>query len=205
MVYLMQRMLGGSTVSMIGTLVVGLVMLCILMVKEVQRLISINKRKSNSGQENGVVVESRTSAQKDAVIVDSGKENCSIVYGTQTGTAEKFAKTLKSQLESAYGLTTAFHLVDAEHYDAEKKLGKETLVIFVVATYGDGEPTDDALDLHDYLKKESENVDVANLPFLVCLCWACLFVVAGDFIVVCIYTVLHTHDCIYSSFPCYVA
>lgn len=92
------------------------------------------------------------------------RDSCTLVFGTQTGTAEKFAKTLKSQLESAYGSTTAFHLVDAEHYNAKGVLHKEKLVIFLVATYGDGEPTDSALDLHDYLVEAADEADMESPP-----------------------------------------
>jgi len=87
-----------------------------------------------------------------------------LVFGTQTGTAEKFAKTLKSQLESSYGSTTAFHVVDSEQYDAKQRLANETFVVFLVATYGDGEPTDSAVDLHDYLVEEAGKVDAASPP-----------------------------------------
>lgn len=36
--------------------------------------------------------------------------------GTQTGTAERFAKSLRAQLESKYGGSTAFEALDIEQY-----------------------------------------------------------------------------------------
>ncbi|KAK9109055.1 hypothetical protein Sjap_017115 [Stephania japonica] len=66
---------------------------------------------------------------------DELKIKITILFGTQTGTAEGFAKDE--------------YAVDDDQY--EKKLGKETLVFFLVASYGDGEPTDNAVRFHKFL------------------------------------------------------
>jgi NADPH-ferrihemoprotein reductase len=134
-----------------GTLLLGLCVLCALLMKEL----------SKGGKKSGTVTASHVQQSQPASKVEDTREQCTLVFGTQTGTAEKFAKTLKSQLESAYGTTTAFHVVDAEHYKAAELLPKEKLVIFIVATYGDGEPTDSAVDLHDYLVAEADKADIA--------------------------------------------
>eukprot|EP00889_Picochlorum_renovo_P008486 jgi/Picre1/35516/NNA_002977.t1 len=140
--------------SIFGTALLGLCVLCALLMNELTK----KKKGTVSVALQAKEVEAQEEEEED------GREQCTLVFGTQTGTAEKFAKTLKSQLESAYGSTTAFHVVDAEQYKAQERLSKETLVIFLVATYGDGEPTDNAVDLHDYLVEESGKVDYAELP-----------------------------------------
>jgi NADPH-ferrihemoprotein reductase len=89
------------------------------------------------------------------------RQRCTILFGTQTGTAERFAKSLKSQLESKYGAHTAFDVVDIEHYDAPTRLIKEKLVFFLMATYGDGEPTDDAAAFYNWVTSEAEDQDVS--------------------------------------------
>ena len=78
--------------------------------------------------------------------------SCSIVYATQTGTAESFARSLKSQLEAIYGENNDIFLRDVEHYSSERIAG-ENLIVFVVATYGEGGPTDSAEELHAWLKR----------------------------------------------------
>ena len=92
------------------------------------------------------------------------RPRCKIMFGTQTGTAEKFAKTLRSQLESRYGSSAAFEVMDIENYDGPGKLAEEHLVIFITATYGDGEPTDSATNFYNWLLKTAEEEDA---PFKV--------------------------------------
>ena len=137
--------------SVFGTALLGLCVLISLLMNE------LNKKKKVK-HESPSVEKPTEAAEAD------GRDTCTLVFGTQTGTAEKFSKTLKSQLESAYGSTTAFHLVDAEHYLAKDVLHKEKLVIFLVATYGDGEPTDSAVDLHDYLVEAAKEADMSSPP-----------------------------------------
>ena len=152
MVQLLTEALGGP-LQMIATVVIGICVVVAVMINEIMKM------KKVGSTETKVISSASEAEQKD-----EQKAECSIIFGTQTGTAEKFAKTLKSQLESAYGSTTMFHLVDAENYNAKEMLLKEKFVIFLVATYGDGEPTDSAVELHDYLVEASEDVDVAEPP-----------------------------------------
>lgn len=140
----------GSAISLIAGIVLAICALSALLLNEVAKL----REKKGKKEETAT-----NELASDEAAEHDDRAHCTILFGTQTGTAEKFAKTLKSQLESAYGSTTAFHLVDAENYDAEERLIQEKFVIFIVATYGDGEPTDSAVDLHDYLKKQVELED----------------------------------------------
>ncbi|RQM14350.1 hypothetical protein DD237_005873 [Peronospora effusa] len=77
-----------------------------------------------------------------------------ILFGSQTGTAEGFAEVLKKEGRKA-GFQT--HAIDLEDYNAVEKLRNEKLVIFVMATYGEGDPTDNAVDFIKFLK-DKENV-----------------------------------------------
>lgn len=92
------------------------------------------------------------------------RDRATILFGTQTGTAERFAKSLKSQLESRYGGTTAFDVIDVEHYNTPERLAKEKLVFFLMATYGDGEPTDNAADFYNWLCAAADAADAADPP-----------------------------------------
>ncbi|KAG9405984.1 hypothetical protein AC1031_003906 [Aphanomyces cochlioides] len=72
----------------------------------------------------------------------------SIFYGSQTGTAESFAKVLVSlATEQGYFSASA---IDLDDFDPNT-LKTLPYVIFVVATYGEGDPTDNALDFMKFL------------------------------------------------------
>jgi sulfite reductase alpha subunit-like flavoprotein len=100
---------------------------------------------------------------------------CTVIYGTQTGTAERFAKSLKSQLESKYGGSTQVEVVDAETYIGEEQLPHEQLIFFIMATQGDGEPTDNATAFYNWL------VDVADNSGGETLCKVRLFITPPNY------------------------
>ena len=86
----------------------------------------------------------------------SSRPQVTLLFGTQTGTAERFAKQLKAELLAisnggAEGGSPQVDVdvVDCEEFDASKRLAAQGLVLFLVATYGDGEPTDNAADLYN--------------------------------------------------------
>jgi NADPH-ferrihemoprotein reductase len=88
--------------------------------------------------------------------VEDRRQRATILYGTQTGTAERFAKSLRAQLDSRYGVSTSFEVLDIEHYDAPSRLPDEQLVFLLMATYGDGDPTDSATDFWSWLSDAAD-------------------------------------------------
>jgi NADPH-ferrihemoprotein reductase len=81
-----------------------------------------------------------------------------ILFGTQTGTAERFSKQLKAELATRYGEGNQYEVKDLEDIKGES-LAKEKLVFFMMATYGDGEPTDNAADFYGWVVKAAAEAD----------------------------------------------
>lgn len=91
-------------------------------------------------------------------------------YGSQTGTAEDYASRLAKECQQKYGvscMTADIELYDLQYLDT---VPEDYLVFFIMATYGEGEPTDNAVDFWESLMEEepqfSENEDLKNLRYV---------------------------------------
>ncbi|MFB9137288.1 assimilatory sulfite reductase (NADPH) flavoprotein subunit [Vibrio olivae] len=73
-----------------------------------------------------------------------------IIYASQTGNAKGVAEALEQQAKSS-GIDA--QLFDASDYKG-KDLAKETHVIIVASTNGEGEAPDNALELHEFLQSK---------------------------------------------------
>jgi NADPH-ferrihemoprotein reductase len=75
-------------------------------------------------------------------------------YGSQTGTAEDYASRLAKECSQKYGVSSM--TADIEAYDMSylDSVPEDCLVFFVMATYGEGEPTDNAVDFWDLVQEE---------------------------------------------------
>ena len=87
---------------------------------------------------------------------DSGK-NCVIFYGSQTGTAEDYASRLAKEGSSRFGLKAM--TADLEEYDFDNldTFPEDKIAFFVMATYGEGEPTDNAVDFYEFIGSEDSS------------------------------------------------
>jgi len=91
-------------------------------------------------------------AIREEEVIDKDAIPMKILYGTQTGTAEGFALELRKQAKK-YGFSGV--IGDIEDFEFEE-LVEEPLVIFVVATYGEGEPTDGSEEFYSLMKEKAE-------------------------------------------------
>jgi sulfite reductase (NADPH) flavoprotein alpha-component len=74
-----------------------------------------------------------------------------ILWGSQTGTAEGLAKKLVKTLKKGNFEPESF---DMAAYD-RSRLPQEKNLLVITSTYGDGEPPDNAADLHTWLHSDS--------------------------------------------------
>ncbi|EON98957.1 putative nadph-cytochrome p450 reductase protein [Phaeoacremonium minimum UCRPA7] len=94
---------------------------------------------------------------------ESGK-NCVIFYGSQTGTAEDYASRLAKEGKSRFGLETMVADLEDYDYDNLDTIPSDKIVMFVLATYGEGEPTDNAVDFYEFITGEDVSFSESNDP-----------------------------------------
>lgn len=94
---------------------------------------------------------------------ETGK-NCVIFYGSQTGTAEDYASRLAKEGSSRFGLKAM--VADLEDYDYENldKFPDDKVAFFILATYGEGEPTDNAVDFYEFTTGEDVSFSESGGP-----------------------------------------
>lgn len=131
----------------------GLASVIILVLSIAVLLYRHRSSKSGAGRKASIFLNGEQAANKE-----DDRPKVLILFGTQTGTAERFSKQLKSELAVRYGEGNRYEVLDMEEFKAEE-LHKETVVFFMMATYGDGEPTDNAADFYGWLVKASLEAD----------------------------------------------
>ncbi|GAA6048474.1 hypothetical protein JCM3770_003775 [Rhodotorula araucariae] len=122
--------------------------------------------KAANGASNGVVDTGRDFV---AALKLSGKKII-IFYGSQTGTAEDYGTRIAKEAKARFGLSSL--VCDPEDYDFDNldAVPEDCLVVFCVATYGEGEPTDNAVQLMEFLKEDpqfSNGTSLENLHYVV--------------------------------------
>jgi len=83
-----------------------------------------------------------------------------VFYGSQTGTAEEFASRLAKDA-TRYGFKAM--VADPEEFDMEDLTNlteiENHLAIFCLATYGEGDPTDNALEFYEWLNNSAQDLN----------------------------------------------
>ncbi|RKF54486.1 NADPH--cytochrome P450 reductase [Golovinomyces cichoracearum] len=127
---------------------------------------------SNFGdsKSNNELTESSRKSNRDRDIVQkmvSSGKNCVVFYGSQTGTAEDYASRLAKEGKGRFGLETM--VADLEDYSFEKldTFPEDSIAMFIVATYGEGEPTDNATEFYQFITGQpTESFSLCRDPAL---------------------------------------
>lgn len=107
--------------------------------------------------------------------LEESDKNCVVFYGSQTGTAEDYASRISKEGHSRFGLKTM--VADLEDYDFDNldTFPDDKLAVFVLATYGEGEPTDNAVEFYEFIGSEdisfsegggADDKPLANLKYV---------------------------------------
>ena len=89
----------------------------------------------------------------------------SIFFGSQSGTAETFARELAEEAK-LYGFAAA--VKDLEDYDADEQLASEKYAVFLMATFGEGEPTDNSASFYEWINNDARTEsDATAVPYAV--------------------------------------
>ncbi|KAH6894373.1 hypothetical protein B0T10DRAFT_589930 [Thelonectria olida] len=104
----------------------------------------------------------RNIAQK---LEESGK-NVVIFWGSQSGTAETFAGRLAKECHLRFNLQTL--CADLCDYDPETiaLIPQTKLAIFIVSTYGEGDPSDNTQGLWEWIHKKPFDIKLPNLRYM---------------------------------------
>ncbi|KAI9827157.1 MAG: NADPH-cytochrome P450 reductase [Thelocarpon impressellum] len=86
--------------------------------------------------------------------MDESGKNCVVFYGSQTGTAEDYASRLAKEGSSRFGLKTMVADLEDYDYDNLDTFPDDKVAMFMLATYGEGEPTDNAVDFYEFFTGE---------------------------------------------------
>src|ERR1700753_4255024 len=91
---------------------------------------------------------------------ETGK-NCIVFYGSPTGKGEKYFSPLGRGGEFSLCLNTM--VADLEDYDFENldTFPDDKIVFFILATYGEGEPTDNAVEFYEFITGEEPSFSEA--------------------------------------------
>eukprot|EP01120_Amphizonella_sp_Union-15-10_P006299 TRINITY_DN1999_c0_g1_i1.p1 TRINITY_DN1999_c0_g1~~TRINITY_DN1999_c0_g1_i1.p1 ORF type:complete len:662 (+),score=128.62 TRINITY_DN1999_c0_g1_i1:124-2109(+) len=82
----------------------------------------------------------------------------SLFYYSQTGTAEEYCYRIEREAKNL-GFETSVH--DVDEYDRDQ-LCDESFIVFCAATYGEGDPPDNATEFHDWITSDERPDDFLN-------------------------------------------
>ncbi|KAF4334394.1 NADPH-cytochrome P450 reductase [Fusarium beomiforme] len=98
-------------------------------------------------------------------------KNCVVFFGSQSGNAQDLAAKIAKEGHARFGLKTMVADLDDFDYDRLNEFPHDAVAIFVMASYGDGEPTDnaqaffDAATAQDFLGDSERSTALSSLRY----------------------------------------
>ncbi|KAF7556153.1 hypothetical protein G7Z17_g1633 [Cylindrodendrum hubeiense] len=99
-----------------------------------------------------------------ATLLEESNKDAVIFWGSQSGTAEALAARLARDCRLRFGLQAI--AADLSDYDADTiaSIPASKPVVFIISTFGEGDPPDNAADLWKYLQSKTRQ-PLANLQY----------------------------------------
>ncbi|KAJ1653361.1 hypothetical protein IWQ61_006503 [Dispira simplex] len=110
------------------------------------------KEKLNESTAGAPLIKPKATKDRDFIKkIRNNHQRVVFFYGSQTGTAEDLATRLAKEASQRFGIKCL--VTDIEDCDMAllNQLPANHLTVFLMATYGEGEPTDNAIDFWEYL------------------------------------------------------
>ncbi|KAF5975519.1 putative NCP1-NADPH-cytochrome P450 reductase [Fusarium bulbicola] len=105
----------------------------------------------------GADTDDHSDVSSDKCIVkrlEEEEKNCVVLFGSQSGNAQEFAEKLAREGHTRFSLRSTVAEIDEYTYQNLHKLPENTTVFLILASYGDGEPTDNAEQFYSFLIDE---------------------------------------------------
>ncbi|EXJ87568.1 NADPH-ferrihemoprotein reductase [Capronia epimyces CBS 606.96] len=83
--------------------------------------------------------------------LEETNKNCVVFFGSQSGNAQDFAEKLAKEGHARFGLETLVADLDDYDYETLSQFPSDKVALFVLASYGEGEPTDNAQAFWDFI------------------------------------------------------
>ncbi|KAL5584335.1 hypothetical protein FOVSG1_013724 [Fusarium oxysporum f. sp. vasinfectum] len=88
--------------------------------------------------------------------LEEEEKNCVVLFRSQSGNAQEFAEKLGREAHTRFSLRSTVAEIDEYTYQNLHKLSQNTIVFLILASYGDGEPTDNAEQLYNFLNNDDD-------------------------------------------------
>lgn len=116
---------------------------------------------------NGSSDDKATASRDISRRLAQGKYDCVVFWGSQSGTSERFAQGLGRECLARFGINAL--VADLSDYNADSiaRIEATHFAIFILSTYGEGDPSDNTTGLWDYLKQVNEkSIKLESLRYL---------------------------------------
>ncbi|GMM59002.1 hypothetical protein DAKH74_056190 [Maudiozyma humilis] len=101
-----------------------------------------------------------------AHVLTANNKNYLILYGSQTGTAEDYARKFGKELTARFHLNVMCADLENFDFDSLNSLPEGVIATFVISTYGEGDFPDGAVNFEQYLNEVEDSPDALdNLRF----------------------------------------
>lgn len=101
-------------------------------------------------------------------IMKNSNKRAVVFYGSQTGTAEDYSLKFSKEFQSKFNVPTMTADLADVSFENFQNINNEIpdfeIAAFFMATYGEGEPTDNAVEFFDYLANECD--DLSGIKFV---------------------------------------